>query len=83
MALTAIVPRMQEIIDDVPDGEWTIKIKRDFFAKVSGAVRVRDRVEQQARQYSKIYVAMESAQANHDYESNLLQVRALADFSWS
>jgi hypothetical protein len=65
----------QEIIDDVPDGEWTIKIKRDFFGKVGGAVRVRGLVEQQARQFSKIYVAMEAAKANHEYEQGVLQAR--------
>ena len=67
----------QEIIDDIPDGEWTIKIKRDFFDKVSGAVRVRGLVEKQARQYSKIYVAVEAAKANHDFEVNVLEVSTI------
>lgn len=67
----------QEIVDDVPDGEWTIKIKRDFFRKVGGAVRVREKLEQQARLYSKIHVAMLSAKANHDYEKGVLEVRCI------
>ena len=66
---------VQEIIDDVPDGLWTINIKRDFFFKVKGAVRVRDRVEEQARQYTKIYVALQAADANHVFEEGVLQVR--------
>lgn len=64
----------RETVDDVPDGLWTIKIKRDFFEKVSGAVRVRDLVEAQARKYSKIHVALQAAKANHDYEIDVLNV---------
>lgn len=69
---------MQEIIDDVPDGLWTIKVKRDFFHKVRGAVRVRNLVEEQAREYTKIWVAMEAALASHTYEQGVLTVRVLA-----
>jgi hypothetical protein len=65
---------VQEIIGDVPDGMWTIKVKRDFFSKIKGSVHIRDRVEEQARQYTKIYIAMESAKASHDYENRLLTV---------
>jgi hypothetical protein len=65
---------VEEIIEDVPDGLWTVKVKRDFFAKVQGAVRVRNMVEEQARKYSKIYVAMEAAKANHEYEISVLEV---------
>jgi hypothetical protein len=65
---------LQEVIEDVPDGLWTVKIKRDFFTKVGGAVRVRNLVEDQARKYSKIYVAMEAAKANHEYENKVLEV---------
>lgn len=68
---------IQEIIDDVPDGMWTIKIKRDFFHKVKGAVRIRDIVETQARQYTKIWIAMEAANASHTYEEGVLTVRAV------
>lgn len=65
---------IQEVIDDVPDGLWTIKVKRDFFHKVQGAVRVRDLVEEQARQYTKIWIAMEAANASHTYEEGVLTV---------
>ena len=68
---------IQEIIDDVPDGEWDVRLRGDIFFKVRGAVRIRDRVEQQARQYSKIYVALESALANQNYENSVLTVRRL------
>ena len=73
-AFDRIEGTVQEIIDDVPDGLWTIKIKRDFFHKVNGAVRIRDIVEEQARQYTKIWVAMEAAKANHEYEQAILTV---------
>ena len=71
---------MQEVIDDVPDGLWTIKVKRDFFGKVRGAVRVRDLVELQARHYSKIHVALEAAEAHHAYELDVLQARTRSLF---
>jgi hypothetical protein len=70
---------IQEVIEDVPDGLWTIKIKRDFFHKVKGAVRIRNLVEQQAREYTKIWIAMEAANASHAFEEAVLMVCALLD----
>jgi hypothetical protein len=70
----------QEIIDDVPDGLWTIKVRRDYFHKVQGAVRIRDLVEVQARQYTKIWLALESSAASHNYELGILNVRIIRNF---
>lgn len=74
-AFDRIEGSLSRVIDDVPDGLWTIKVKRDFFHKVKGAVRIRDIVETQARQYTKIWIAMESASASHTYEEGVLNVR--------
>ena len=35
-------------IDDVPDGQWTIVVKKDIFLKVAGAVRPRLNVTKEA-----------------------------------
>ena len=42
------VGHQSRVIEDVPDGEWTIVVKKDIFKKVGGAVRVRANVVKEA-----------------------------------
>mmetsp|Transcript_39231 Transcript_39231/g.47511 ORF Transcript_39231/g.47511 Transcript_39231/m.47511 type:complete len:1596 (-) Transcript_39231:688-5475(-) len=43
-AFDQLVGHVQDIIPDVPDGEWELVIRGDLFNKVSGAIRHRDNV---------------------------------------
>lgn len=61
------------ILHDVPDGQWQIQLKRDFFNKVRGAVRIVDKVKEQAT-WDKKYGAYMAARASQDYEISVLKV---------
>eukprot|EP00798_Chlamydomonas_sp_ICE-L_P027240 gene27240-2494_t len=63
------------IIEDAPDGEWNLRIVRDGFNKISGAVRsVREL--NNAASYYKIFIAAYSAMAENAYEATLLRSAA-------
>eukprot|EP00210_Caulerpa_lentillifera_P005376 g5138.t1 len=66
-------------LDDVPDGEWEVQLKRDYFNKVRGAVRVLNLVKEQAA-WDRKYGAYLAALADQDFEINLLEATlALAE----
>ncbi|GMH41042.1 hypothetical protein BSKO_08952 [Bryopsis sp. KO-2023] len=58
-------------IDDVPDGEWQVFIKRDFFNKVRGAVRIVEKVKEQA-DWDRKYGAYLAARADQEFELRVL-----------
>ncbi|GIL44962.1 hypothetical protein Vafri_2402 [Volvox africanus] len=59
-------------LDDAPDGDWNLVVKRDIFDKIRGAVRDATLVNI-AGYYYKIYIAAAAAMAEQDFEINLLQ----------
>ncbi len=65
------------LIDDAPDGNWDLTVRRDIFNKISGAVRDTSLVLA-AGFYAKIYIAAAGARAEQDFEKTLLQVRTHA-----
>ena len=60
------------VLDDVPDGKWEIRIKRDFFDKIRGAVRVVDRLKEQAA-WNRKYGAYLAARSDQDFEIDILE----------
>ncbi|GLC33126.1 hypothetical protein PLESTB_000367500 [Pleodorina starrii] len=59
-------------LDDAPDGEWNLVVKRDIFNKIRGAVRDATLVATSGYYY-KIYIAAAAARAEQDFEKSLLQ----------
>ncbi|GLI64894.1 hypothetical protein VaNZ11_008286 [Volvox africanus] len=59
-------------LDDAPDGDWNLVVKRDIFDKIRGAVRDATLVNI-AGYYYKIYIAAAAAMAEQDFEISLLQ----------
>ncbi|EFJ46305.1 hypothetical protein VOLCADRAFT_93448 [Volvox carteri f. nagariensis] len=62
-------------LDDAPDGEWNLVVKRDIFNKIRGAVRDATLVKI-AGYYYKIYVAIAAAASEQAFEKTLLQQAA-------
>ena len=60
-------------LEDVPDGMWELRIKRDYFHKIRGAVRVVERLKEQAT-WSRKYGAYLAAIADQDFELGRLEV---------
>ena len=56
-------------IDDVPDGDWTIVVKKDIFLKVAGAVRPRVNVTKEAT-HKRLLLAAHYAQTHRKIELN-------------
>lgn len=54
-------------IDDVPDGDWTIVVKKDIFLKVAGAVRPRVNVTKEAT-HKRLLMAAHYAQTYRKIE---------------
>lgn len=65
---------MTRVIEDAPDGQWDLVVRRDIFDKIRGAVRDTQKLYA-VSYYYKIYIAAVSAMAEQDMEINLLQVR--------
>lgn len=61
-------------LNDIPDGEWEVHIKRDYFNKIRGAVRIQNLLKEQAS-WDRKYGAYLAALADQDFEINLLEVR--------
>lgn len=64
---------VQITIDDIPDGQWEIRMKRDFFNKVKGAVRRLDGMKEQS-EWDRKYGAFIAAVTEQDYEIKVLEV---------
>ena len=62
-------------VDDAPDGSWDLVVKRDIFSKIQGAVRDYKQL-MIAGVYYKILIAAVAAQAEQNFEMNLLRVSA-------
>ena len=60
-------------IPALPDAEWQLKVDRDYFHKVSGAVRNKEMLKQ-AGERRKIAVAWLAATRGHEYELEVIQV---------
>ncbi|KXZ51016.1 hypothetical protein GPECTOR_14g257 [Gonium pectorale] len=60
------------VIDDAPDGQWNLVVRRDIFNKVNGAVRDTTLVLASGYFY-KIYIAAAAALAEQQFEIGLLQ----------
>ncbi|GFR50551.1 hypothetical protein Agub_g12825 [Astrephomene gubernaculifera] len=60
------------VIDDAPDGEWNLVVRRDIFNKIKGAVRDTTLVYASGY-YFKLYIAAAAAYAEQQYEIGLLQ----------
>ncbi|KAG2493793.1 hypothetical protein HYH03_008013 [Edaphochlamys debaryana] len=71
-------------IDDTPDGQWNLVVRRDIFNKIRGAVRDTTLVVA-AGYYAKVYTAAASAVAEQTFELQLLeQARNLTQLDfWS
>jgi len=63
---------LSKVIEDAPDGMWTLNVKNDIFDKVSGAVRSTALVNN-AAYWVKVYIAGASALAEMDMEERLLR----------
>lgn len=61
------------VIDDAPDGQWDLVVRRDIFNKVRGAVRDTTLLLASAF-YTKVYIAAAAARAEQAYELSLLEV---------
>ncbi|PNH05688.1 hypothetical protein TSOC_008032 [Tetrabaena socialis] len=59
-------------IDDAPDGQWNLVLRRDIFNKVRGSVRDTKLVFSSGY-YAKIYIAAAAALAEQNFEISLLQ----------
>ncbi|PNW70325.1 hypothetical protein CHLRE_17g715300v5 [Chlamydomonas reinhardtii] len=59
------------VLDDAPDGDWNLVVRRDIFNKIRGAVRDTTLVYASAFYY-KIYVAAAAARAEQAFEISLL-----------
>eukprot|EP00192_Tetraselmis_astigmatica_P001702 CAMPEP_0117652658 /NCGR_PEP_ID=MMETSP0804-20121206/2750_1 /TAXON_ID=1074897 /ORGANISM="Tetraselmis astigmatica, Strain CCMP880" /LENGTH=1606 /DNA_ID=CAMNT_0005458731 /DNA_START=90 /DNA_END=4910 /DNA_ORIENTATION=+ len=59
-------------INDVPDGNWALVVKRDIFNKVSGAVRNKQALEEEAFT-QKISIAAMAAEAARQFEVKELE----------
>ena len=57
-------------IDDVPDGDWTIVVKKDIFLKVAGAVRPRVNVTKEAT-HKRLLLAAHYAQTRRKIELDM------------
>ena len=60
-------------IPALPDAEWQLKVERDYFHKVSGAVRNKG-VLKKVGEDRKIVIAWLAATRGHEYELELIQV---------
>ena len=61
-------------IDDVPDGDWSVVVKKDIFLKVAGAVRPRFNVTVEAKN-KRLLLAAHYGQIRRKYEVTTYQVR--------
>jgi len=59
------------LLDDIPDGEYSLKIKSDLFNKVYGAVRNLTAVAEAAVLY-KTFIAYAAAKVERDFENTVL-----------
>ena len=66
-------------IDDVPDGDWTIVVKKDIFLKVAGAVRPRVNVTKEAT-HKRLLLAAHYAQTRRKIELDMYD-KILADLA--
>ena len=64
-------------IEDMPDGEWSLVVKRDLFNKITGAVRNVTALAQAAL-LQKVYIAYTAANVDLAWEMSRLNVRAAA-----
>uniref|UniRef100_A0A061RIA9 Polycystin cation channel family n=1 Tax=Tetraselmis sp. GSL018 TaxID=582737 RepID=A0A061RIA9_9CHLO len=62
-------------INDVPDGEWVLVIKRDIFNKVAGAVRDKEMLEEEAH-VRKISMAVQASRSAREFEIERLMAAA-------
>ena len=63
------------LLDDVPDGEWIIIIRRDIFNKVAGSVRNYDALKEDAVA-KMVQIAVEAAEAGRSKEASQLGLAA-------
>ncbi|KIZ05279.1 hypothetical protein MNEG_2684 [Monoraphidium neglectum] len=68
----AIAGTLHVTLPDIPDGSWTLRVKRDLMSKVSGAVRSTADVAR-AAVWTKVYVAEAAVAAEQAFEQSLLQ----------
>ncbi|GIL76287.1 hypothetical protein Vretimale_5865 [Volvox reticuliferus] len=69
-------------LDDTPDGDWNLVVKRDIFDKVRGAVRDATLVNIAGYHY-KIYIAAAASMAEQDFEIDLLtQAATIANMTF-
>ncbi|MEW5311378.1 MAG: hypothetical protein WDW38_003099 [Sanguina aurantia] len=60
------------VLNDAPDGNWDLEVKRDIFDKVQGAVRDTKMVYASGFYY-KVFIATISTMAEQNFETSLLQ----------
>eukprot|EP00892_Ulva_mutabilis_P001573 jgi/Ulvmu1/11416/UM075_0078.1 len=71
---TSLKGHVSEVIDAVPPGNYSVVVKRDYFNKVSGAVRDQIKLAQQVREHVRIGLALRAASAGWDFEVAQLQL---------
>ncbi|KAI8467677.1 MAG: hypothetical protein J3K34DRAFT_480735 [Monoraphidium minutum] len=76
-AFTTIAGSLHTTLPDIPDGDWSLRVKRDLMGKVRGAVRSTARVAH-AAVLTKVYVAATAVAAEQAQEVALLTQAAAA-----
>ena len=64
--------QVQVLLDDVPDGTWSVQMKKDIFLKVGGAVRERQNVTHEEKRH-RILLAHHYANVARKHEKKILE----------
>ena len=64
--------QVQVLLDDVPDGTWSVQLKKDIFLKVGGAVRERQNVTHEEKRH-RVLLAHHYANVARKHERQILE----------